>query len=231
MKILAIDTTSPAGSVALLEDCELLGVIASSETAPYSFRLPREVEQLLQAANSALPQVDLYAVASGPGSFTGVRVGLAAVKAWAEVYGKPVVGVSALAALAAQGQGGAPLVAGVSDAHRGQFFAGLYDCSGQPPRPRGEDVVLSPAECFSYLAEQAAGAAFLIRTTILDAVQAALRESPQLGVRVEAADPVLAPAIGCLGRALAERGEFTDALSLDAHYVRRPDAELLWKPR
>jgi tRNA threonylcarbamoyladenosine biosynthesis protein TsaB len=67
MKILSIDTTSPAGSVALLEDCTVLGVVASADAEPYSSRLHRDVRRLLSEARITLPQVDLYAVSAGPG--------------------------------------------------------------------------------------------------------------------------------------------------------------------
>jgi tRNA threonylcarbamoyladenosine biosynthesis protein TsaB len=233
MKILAIDTTSPAGSVALLEDHTVLRVLAAADAAPYSSRLHRDVERLLAESAITLPQVDLYAVAAGPGSFTGVRVGLAAVKAWAEVYRKPVAAVSALEALAAQSTPQESLIAGVADAHRGQLFAGLYERTadhGIPAlRRRGEDVVLPPAECLAYLREQAAGREFLIRTTTPEMVHEALSSSDHGALRIEPADPVLAPVIGLLGFFLARRGELGDALTLDAHYVRRSDAELLWK--
>lgn len=226
MIILAIDTTSRAGSVALLRDLEVVSQVASEEDDPYSARLFRDVARVMRDAGTAMPHVDLYAVASGPGSFTGVRVGLAAVKAWAEVYRKPVAAVSALEAMAFQAEGES-LIAGIADAHRGQLFAGLYERIDGGLRRRGDDVVMSPAECAAYLAEQSAGAPFVIRTTAAAMVRAAL-EGTAASARVEPVDPALAPAIGRLGFGRARRGEVVDALALDAHYVRRSDAELLW---
>jgi tRNA threonylcarbamoyladenosine biosynthesis protein TsaB len=229
MLILAIDTTSPSGSVALLRDREVVRQVARADDEPYSSRLFQDVEQVLREAGAAMPEVELFAVASGPGSFTGVRVGLAAVKAWAEVYRRPVAAVSALEAMAAQASPEELLVAAIADAHRSQFFAGLYERSAGMLRRRGDDVVMAPAECFAYLAEQAAGAAFLIRTTAPDLVGAALAANAGAETRVNAADAALAPAIGRLGYERAQRGELVDALTLDAHYVRRSDAELLWR--
>lgn len=231
MRILAIDTTSHAGSVALLRDLDVIAVIASAEDEPYSSRLFRDVDRLLRESGVPPPAVDLYAVATGPGSFTGVRVGIAAVKAWAEVYAKPVAGVSAMEALAAQTASTEPLAAGVADAHRGLLFAGLYERRDGALRRRGDDVVLAPSESLAYLVEQARGTSFVIRTAAADAVCAALVAHPARGARVEAADPALAPTIGRLAHARAQRGELMDALTLDAHYVRRSDAELLWKDR
>lgn len=231
MLILAIDTTSPSGSVALLRDVEVVSQVASTEAEPYSTRLFRDVERVVREAGVLMPAVDLYAVASGPGSFTGVRVGLAAVKAWSEVYRKPVAAVSALEAMAIQAGPGDTLVAGIADAHRGQLFAGLYERTENGLMRRGEDVVMPPVECFAYLVEQAAGAPFVIRTTATELVRAALAGSVAAGARVDAADPALAPAIGKLAYARALRGDVVDALALDAHYVRRSDAELLWQDR
>lgn len=231
MLILAIDTTSAAGSIALLRDREVAGQVARADDEPYSSRLFHDVERVLREAGAAMQHVELFAVASGPGSFTGVRVGLAAVKAWAEVYRRPAAAVSALEAMASQASENQPLVAGIADAHRGQLFAGLYERVGAVLRRRGDDVVMAPLECFAYLAEQAAGAAFLIRSTATERVRAALAESAAAGACVETADPALAAAIGRLGYERARRGEVVDALTLDAHYVRRSDAELLWRDR
>src|SRR5271155_1761219 len=132
MLILAIDTTSRSGSVALLEDLQVLSAVAPSPDEPFSSWLFRDVDRLMKAASASIAAVDLFAAATGPGSFTGVRVGLAAVKAWAEVYGKPVAAVSALEALAAQASPAEPFVAGMADAPRGQLFAGLSERATGP---------------------------------------------------------------------------------------------------
>lgn len=231
MLILAIDTTSPAGSVALLRDGDVVSQVASAHEEPYSTRLFRDVERVVGEAGATMAIVELYAVATGPGSFTGVRVGLAAVKAWAEVFRKPVAAVSALEAMAFQTAAVESLIAGIADAHRGQLFAGLYERAEGGLLRRGDDVVMPPAECMAYLAGQAAVAPFVIRTTAPELVRAALPDSTVAGTRVEMADPALAPSIGRLGLAHALRGELVDALTLDAHYVRRSDAELLWHDR
>lgn len=236
--VLAIDTTSPSGSVALLRDAQLLGVVYAAAEEPYSSRLFRQIDFLLAELSIKMPDVDLYSVAAGPGSFTGARISLTAVKGWAEVYRKPAVGVSALEALAEQAPASATLVAAVSDARRGQLYAGLYERSGCVFQRRGEDVVMSPAECFAYLVARqrelescgaAANAEMLFVTAQPDWFLKLMKESPYSGVRMQAVSPVLAPAVGRLGFARALRGEVSDAAGLDAHYVRRSDAEMLWK--
>src|SRR6185437_5665895 len=102
MLILAIDTSTRTGSVAVLRDQQLLKVISSSEPTPYDNRLFRDVGELQNRANFAMQDVDLFAVAVGPGSFTGLRIGLTAVKAWAELYQRPIAAISGLEAIASQ---------------------------------------------------------------------------------------------------------------------------------
>ena len=85
MLILAIDTSTRAGSIALLRDTQVLAEIAAREDTPYSTRLFRDLAVLQSRAQFQMAQIDVFAVAAGPGSFTGLRVGLTAVKAWAEV--------------------------------------------------------------------------------------------------------------------------------------------------
>ena len=102
MLILAVDTSTRTGSAAILRDSEVLAEISGYEETPYSTRLFRDLDLLQSRANFRMDQIDVFAVAAGPGSFTGLRVGLTAVKAWAEVHGKPIAAISGLEAIAAQ---------------------------------------------------------------------------------------------------------------------------------
>src|ERR1700692_1720363 len=102
MLILAVDTSTRTGSAAILRDSEVLAEVSGYEETPYSSRLFRDIDLLQDRANFRLEQVYVFAVAAGPGSFTGLRVGLTAVKAWAEVHGKPIAAVSGLEAIAAE---------------------------------------------------------------------------------------------------------------------------------
>jgi tRNA threonylcarbamoyladenosine biosynthesis protein TsaB len=229
MRILAIDTTSPAGSVALLDDAALRGLIAAAPGERYCTGLFRDVENLLREAGLEHSAIDLYAVATGPGSFTGVRVGLAAVKGWAEVHGKPIAAVGALEAVAAQAPDSETFIAAAADAHRGQMFAGFYERGPGGLRRRGEDVVMSPEDCIAWLVAQAEGRRMILCTTAPALLLPAVAASPLRGARVETASPILASFVGRLGYQHALRSELCDAMTLDAHYVRRSDAESLWK--
>jgi len=100
--ILALDTCDSNGSVAVLRDAQVLQTLTHESSEDYSSWLLNAVTELLRAAGLSLSEIDAYAVAAGPGSFTGVRVALTTAKAWAEVYARGVAVVSRLEALAAQ---------------------------------------------------------------------------------------------------------------------------------
>src|ERR1700694_2174847 len=126
MLILALDTSTRAGSIALLRDSQVLAEISSREDTPYSTRLFRDLEVLQSRAQFCMKQVDVFAVASGPGSFTGLRVGLPAVKGWAEVHEKQIAAISGLEAIAAQETTNHEMVSPFLDARRGYVFGSTY---------------------------------------------------------------------------------------------------------
>jgi tRNA threonylcarbamoyladenosine biosynthesis protein TsaB len=235
--VLALDTSSPSGSLAVLRDEKVIGVVSTSTGEVYSSRMFRELEFLLGELSLRMEEFDLFAVAAGPGSFTGLRVGLAAVKGWAEVYRKPIAAVSALEAVAVQAHSNAGLIVPVLDARQGQLYFGLYrrDAGAAPGESRlvldGEEYVMTPVEFFEALRERAAGPEFAIVTPQPELFSgvASQNEIANLRAAVEPASSVLAPFIGQLGFRQAQRGELADPLTLDANYVRRTDAELHWK--
>ena len=99
MRVLALDTTTRAGSVALVEDDRIVDERGGDATRTHAERLPGEIVALVAAHGLGLADVDLFAVASGPGSFTGLRIGIATMQGLAFVCRRPVVGVPALEAL------------------------------------------------------------------------------------------------------------------------------------
>jgi tRNA threonylcarbamoyl adenosine modification protein YeaZ len=234
--VLALDTSSPSGSLAVLRDEKVVGVVSTATGEVYSSRMFRELEFLLGELSLRMEEFELFAVAAGPGSFTGLRVGLAAVKGWAEVYRKPIAAVSALEAVAVQAHSNAGLIVPVLDARRGQVYFGLYRrATGGAGEIRlvldGEEYVMTPAEFFEALRERGGGAEFAIVTPQPELFSggASRDEIAVLRGAVEPASSVLAPFIGQLGSQLARRAVLADPLTHDANYVRRTDAELHWK--
>lgn len=229
--ILSLDTSSPSGSVAVLRDQALIGVISTRGEENYSSRMFRHLEFLLNDLSLKLEQFDLFAVSAGPGSFTGLRVGLTAAKGWAEVYKKPVAGVSALEAVAMQSSGARSIVVPVLDARRGQVYYGVYRRTDAGLALEGDEYVVSPDEFVAKLSETAKGSAATIATPDAEVISLLVPLLEPGSAVFETVSSVLAPFIGRIGYARALRGEVTDALALDANYVRRTDAEMQWKDR
>jgi tRNA threonylcarbamoyladenosine biosynthesis protein TsaB len=215
-----------------------MGVVSTWTDEIYSSRMFRHLEFLLKELSLRLDQFDLFAVAAGPGSFTGVRVGLAAVKGWAEVYRKPVAAVSGLEALAAQSHSRTARLVPVLNAHRGQVYFGLYCRVGDSGENRlaleGEECVMTPEEFLEALSARDADSDCTIVTPCPPLISDAASRyetahASQARIRIEEVSATLAPHVGRLGHLRAQRGEVVDSLTLDANYVRRTDAELHWK--
>lgn len=209
MLTLAVDTAAETGSIALVDDGRILEEARLHAPGGFGQMLFGELEALLIRQRVRLADIGLYAAASGPGSFTGVRVGLAAIKGLAEVAGKPAAGISNLAALAEFGR--APLRAPIIDARRGEVFAALYDGAGEAIVPAS--VLRFP----EFLA--------LIGGRQVEYISASFDP----GLPVTAAPPELAGTIGRLAIRRYKAGDPCDPASMEANYVRRADAEIFWK--
>ena len=167
MLLIALDTCDSNGSVAVLRDAETLHTVVHDSSDDYSSWLLPAVQTALQTAGTTLADVDAYAVAAGPGSFTGVRVGLATVKAWAEVYGRPIAAVSRLEALATLASEAAPYVAAFADGRRGQLFAALYRRHGGALERLEEEMVIAPERFVAWAAGIAGGNRIVRRIVML----------------------------------------------------------------
>jgi tRNA threonylcarbamoyladenosine biosynthesis protein TsaB len=228
---LAIDTSETRGSVAVLRGGIAAAVRPHIDQSDYSEWLLPAVERVLAEAGIGLEQVELLCVSAGPGSFTGLRVGLTTVKAWAEVYGKPVVAVSRLEAMARSIETTTLFVASSYDAQRGQLFGGLYRNTDNRWEKVGDELVASPGEFAQMVDSEAANH----RVTWVSLDPELIRNLELVRKRIAAGDILvpapseLAPIIGKIAEERASLGKFSDPLSLDANYVRRSDAEIFWK--
>jgi tRNA threonylcarbamoyladenosine biosynthesis protein TsaB len=231
MITLAIDTSEARGSVALLHGAITVARRTHGGGADYSGWLLPAVGAALAEASLEMEKLDLLAVATGPGSFTGLRVGLTTVKAWAEVYKKPIVGVSRLEALARSAESDSAFVAASYDAQRGQLFGAYFRRTESGVERLREESVMPPEE-FVDLANSLVGSQPLT-WACLDPQMienlGGLRQRKAGGDRIICCSPELASIVGVLGRESAARGQFSDPLRLDANYVRRSDAEIFWK--
>jgi len=230
--ILALDTCDARGSVAILRDQSLLQVAPHTTNEDYSSWLLPTVAGVLASAGLTLRDIDLYAVAAGPGSFTGVRVGLTTVKAWSEVYGRPIAAVSRLEAIASESNAAPAYVAAFIDARRNQIFAALYRRRAAALLERVDDeMVIAPDKFLEWCAAKAASEKIVWVSTDPNCLTQTQQWSSRLALNetLQEISPVLASRIGQIGYRLALQNQHTDSLSLDANYVRRSDAEILWK--
>jgi tRNA threonylcarbamoyladenosine biosynthesis protein TsaB len=239
MLILAIDTTSEVGGVGIFRDAECLVLVPNTGAANgYSIALFEMVEQALGQARLELGEIDLYAAANGPGSFTGIRVGLAAARAWGKVFTRPVRGVSVLEAMANK----VPLTSDwafpILDARRGEFFLGSFRRQTSVPlsttrsdyEPADAGWILKPESLQTFVAERLTGgasAACVVRAH--DRAAVALRASLPTNLNWETVEGTLLDSIAAIARKEEQSSRPCPDTSLDAYYIRRPDAEVNWK--
>jgi len=135
VRIVAVDTTTPAGSVALVEDGAARAEVRVVAADRHSRWLVRAVELVVEGPGLGPCDVDAWAVATGPGAFTGLRVGLSTVQGLALASSRPCVGVSSLDALATLARGSAATIVALVDAFRDEVYSGVYDGAGRPAWP------------------------------------------------------------------------------------------------
>jgi tRNA threonylcarbamoyladenosine biosynthesis protein TsaB len=205
-------------------DDRVLALVPGDESRTHGERLPSEIALALDRAGVSREQIDLLAVAAGPGGFTGLRIGLATVQGLAMTLDKPVAGVSTLCALAAQvTHADAAFIAPWMDAQRGDVFATLIDAATaneiEPP------VAENPSHVLERWRSQwsARRIVFVGDAVTRDADAIAAAGDGQWPVQLP--EP-LAPQIAMLGKRLAEQGRAGPPHALTPVYVRRPDAEI-----
>lgn len=213
--ILSIDTTAAFGSVALCDKDRVVEEVLLHAPDGFGHILFPRIEELLARHGVRVDAIDCFAAASGPGSFTGVRIGLTAAKGLAEVTGKLVAAVSNLRALASFGT--AELRAVVLDARRGQVYAAVYDSALEVRLP---EVVTRFPEWLATVPRE--NVEFVVQDS--SPFADALAGSP-----VTFAPTALAGAIGRIAWRDLSEGRARSPAAIDANYVRRSDAELFWK--
>ncbi len=224
MLILLVDTAGSTGGVLLarsegaspdLQETQVLGT-AVLEPRQFSIQLISVITELLQANRLVRAEVDGFAVIAGPGSFTGLRVGLSAVKAMAEVMAKPVIALSRLAVMASTASS-AELVHAVIDAGRGEFYHGIY-------RDAGGTCVAESLQTHSTLTSSIAQSSGLVVAWESDVLNALADIAPR-----QIPSPTVSEALP-LALAAWQTRRFSDVATLDANYLRRLDVEIGPKP-
>lgn len=222
-KILAIDTSSTSGSVALCQGETILAESMINVRSTHSERLLVQVEQVLDATDVAVEDIDLVAVVHGPGSFTGLRVGLATAKGLASAAGIPIVGLSTLEALAMNLPFSPYPVCAFLDARKQEVYNCLYDCRSGFPVAVAEESVLPPAELLSRLK----GEIVLVGDGV-DPYRSLIEE--QMGGRAKLPPPVAhqvrASSVAALAAHKYAEGQLPSAGELKPSYIRPSDADI-----
>jgi len=222
-KLLTIQTATPAGSVALTNDEQLCGEMYFDVHRPHGSWLLDGVAQLLATAGMALTDLDGFGVTVGPGSFTGLRLGLGTIKGLALATGKPIAGVSTLQTLAMQvPHAGLPICA-LLDARKKEVYAGLFTWYEGWPMPLGAERVLPPEQLLAELQGDVlfvGDGAKAYRTLI----------ARQLGGRAHFLPAVYSPPRAAHAALLAARsftaGEAVPPDRVNPVYIRPSEAEL-----
>lgn len=224
MKILAIDTSGPFAGAALFENGAITHEITACHGLTHSQTIMPMVDDILASASLLPADVDLFAAVTGPGSFTGVRIGVCAVKALAHGCEKPVIGVNALETLAMGAWGFAGVICPILDARRGQVYCAAFRCPADAAVPERvlEDAALPLSEFLSQLPENEKllflGDGLKVHFPVIQKT---------LGERAVAAPAHMAHlrASAACTLAYARREEATHYLSLSPTYLRAPQAE------
>lgn len=229
MRVLALDTTVRRGSVALLEDERSIIEREGDDTRTYAERLPGELVDVLTSAGLSACDVDIFAVATGPGSFTGLRIGIAAMQGLAVVCGRRMVAVSLLEALghvAADALEPGALVGAWMDAHRRDVFSALYRVGHgepftserlvevDPPRVDRPDAIWHEWRDRRHVPRVLAGDGAVLYADTVAAEVTVLRPPP------------MAAAIGHVALHRARAHATVSPAGVHPLYVRRPDAEV-----
>jgi tRNA threonylcarbamoyladenosine biosynthesis protein TsaB len=218
LPVLALETATGFASVAVLRRGALLAELTSTGARPHSGRLLPAVDHVLAAAGLTLAGLGAFAVSIGPGSFTGLRVGVATLKGLAFGDARPVAAVPTLAALAAGAAASGEPVLACLDARRGEVYAAAFAPGGAPLVPEG---VFTP----EALARAAPRPCTLVGCPGEEAVLEAVRDALGPGARCAEPAPPRAFFVGRLGLALLARGETRLASELAPRYLRRAEAE------
>ena len=223
MRILSLDTSTAASSIVFSEDGELKGEINVESEETHSVRLLPGIETLLRSCGCTIESVDAFAVVCGPGSFTGVRIGLTTIKGLAESLAKPVIPVTAFEAWVEKFPEQEGILVPVIDARRGEVYGAVYARSGGAAELQSPGTVEKLPELLASIDHPQAcflGGGAAIHEPLIAA---------HPGWRVLGSDPFLGRAVSRIAFRRAEAKTVVSAAELQAYYLRRPDAELKWK--
>jgi tRNA threonylcarbamoyladenosine biosynthesis protein TsaB len=228
MRILAVDTSTMAGGVALMESRRVLCDLRVDVPASHAPRLLTLIHQALNLASISLESIDLLAASQGPGSFTGLRIGLATLMGLGHALRRDVIGVDTLEALAMKAWWAPHQVGALLDARKGEVFGALFRATASGPRRLTPNLAMSPqAFCAKITAPT------VLLGTGVDVYRGVWERC--LGDLAIFAPPWLSMPcsveVGALAFMQATTGHGGPRAALSPIYVRPSEAELNWSRR
>ncbi|MBI4838219.1 MAG: tRNA (adenosine(37)-N6)-threonylcarbamoyltransferase complex dimerization subunit type 1 TsaB [Nitrospirae bacterium] len=223
MKILALETATMAGSAAIVQDEELIGEIRVNISTAHAERLMPSIEYLLKASRISIKDIDAFAVSIGPGSFTGLRIGLSTAKGFSYSTGKPIISVPTLDAFARTLPFCPHFICPMLDARKNEVYAGLYKweigiCTKIVP-----ETAINPADFLRQIKGPAVfigEGARIYKKLIKDALGDAALFAPVSKMIPSAS------AVGEIALEKLKNGLIADPVSLTPFYLRKSEAEI-----
>ncbi len=227
MKVLALETSTLAGSIAVADDAEgLIGAVTVNVRIAHSERLMPSIEWLLNASSLSIKEIDLFALAIGPGSFTGLRIGLSTVKGFAFATGRPVVPVPTLDAFARTLPFCEHLICPVLDARKKEVYAGLYRWENETLKKIMPETAIKPEDLLRGIKEPVVfmgEGALLYKNMILEGLKEKALFAPP---------SKMSPSATTVAEIAIEKlklGLSADPVGLVPFYIRRSEAEIHWQ--
>jgi len=228
MRVIAIETATMVGSIAIIDAARVISEITLNARATHSERLMAAIDRLLGDSGLAIDDMDGVAVSIGPGSFTGLRIGLSAAKGLSYASGKPLIGIPTLDALALNMTFSSYLICPIQDARKGEVYTALYRPGDNSPEKMTDDMAVDPSALAGMITQ---------KTVFLGDGVNRYREllMKQLGeLYNEAPIPLQLPRasnVAMLALKRLEKGDTDDPFTMIPRYIRKSEAEIRWREK
>jgi len=228
MRVIAIETATMVGSIAIIDAARVISEITLNARATHSERLMAAIDRLLGDSGLAIDDMDGVAVSIGPGSFTGLRIGLSAAKGLSYASGKPLIGIPTLDALALNMTFSSYLICPIQDARKGEVYTALYRPGDNSPEKMTADIAVDPSALAGMITQ---------KTVFLGDGVNRYREllMKQLGeLYNEAPIPLQLPRasnVAMLALKRLEKGDTDDPFTMIPRYIRKSEAEIRWREK
>jgi len=226
MKVLAVETSTMAGSIAIVNDKDLIGEVKVNIEVAHAERLMNSIDWLLKTSRISIKDIDAFAISIGPGSFTGLRIGLSTVKGFSYSTNKPVIPVPTLDAFARVMTFCPYLISPMLDARKNEVYTGLYKWEGNACRKIISESAIKPEEFLKKIKEKTifmGEGAQIYKKLIIDT----LGENALF-----ASQSKMSPSASSVAEIAIEKlkeGITIDPVTLTPFYIRKSEAEIHWK--